>query len=141
MRATLFISSFVVMAGCAAMPAQSTTVNGNHAAYEVDANSMVPIVMNVTRAQGLRVAVIDATYNDRASFIALPNDEGGDRTPMVIRLSQADGSERFAHCFGTCRSSVDVTPLGNVYASDAAKARATQLLAALSDSAWAKRSH
>jgi hypothetical protein len=101
---------------------------------------MVPIVMSVTRAQHLRVAAIDATNEGRASFVALPSDDGGDRTPLVIHLSTAHGSERFAECFGTCRSAIDVTPLGNAYASDAAKQRASELMAALSDRAWATRS-
>jgi hypothetical protein len=140
MRATLF--AFVVVAGCAGV--QRPAAPSYSASYEVDANSMVPIVMDTTRAQHLRVAVIEQPHADRANFVALTGD-GPDRTALVIHLATVRDSERFADCLGTCRSSIFVTPIEYGVngapdrvgdgASDAAKQRARDLLTALTDQA------
>jgi hypothetical protein len=137
MRAILFAA--VIASGCATM--QRPAEPSYSAAYEVDANSMVPIIVNTTHAQNMRVAVIQQPdAMDRANFVVLPTD-GGDATPLVIHLTQLRDSERFATCLGnTCRSAIAVNPVG-ANASGAAYQRAQSLLSALSESAWAERRH
>jgi hypothetical protein len=148
MRAILFtfVAGVAALGGCAEM--QRPTAPAYSARYEVDANSMVPIVMETTRAQHLRVAVIEQPFQDRANFVVLPNDNA-DHTALVVHLKTVRESERFANCLGTCRSSIAVTPieygangapdrLGDA-ASDAAKQRARDLLTALADRADRER--
>jgi hypothetical protein len=141
MRATLF--AFVVVAGCAGM--QRPEPPAYSASYEVDANSMVPIVMDTTRAQHLRVAVIEQPHADRANFVALTGADSPNHAAFIIHLATVRDSERFADCIGTCRSSVFVTPIEYGVngapdrvgdgASDAAKQQARELMTALTDRA------
>jgi hypothetical protein len=139
MRTILF--SLVAMVGCASM--QRSPPPDYSARYEVDANKMVPIIINTTVAQHMRVAVIDKSQDNRASFVVVPAD-AADGTALVVHLSTVHDSSHFATCFGACRSAIAVTPIAHGTAgsllvgdaaSDAAKARAHQLLVALHDNA------
>jgi hypothetical protein len=113
------------------------------ARYEVDADKMVPIIINATEAQHMRVAVIDKSEVNAASFVVVPNDNT-DGTALVVHLSTVHDSSHFATCFGPCRSAIAVTPVaygtaGTMLvgdaATDVAKQRARRLLVALHDDA------
>jgi hypothetical protein len=128
--------SLVAITGCASM--QRSTPDYT-ARYEVDADKMVPILINTTEAQHMRVAVIDKSEVNAASFVVVPTD-APDGTALVVHLSTVHDSSYFATCFGACRSSIAVTPIAHAAtgamlvgdaASDTAKARARQLLVAL----------
>lgn len=130
MRYLLPALAFAALGACAATsraPADPYT-----AAYNVDANAMVRIVMDATQSQHMHLAVVEQSNNfDNARFVIVPDDAApGDHTALVIHLDQERGSDRFQTCFGACRSWVHVTPIGDGLE---VQRRAAAMLTALDD--------
>ncbi len=101
------VAGSVALGGCAEL--QRPTQPAYSARYEVDANSMVPIVIDATRAQHMRVAVIEQPYADRANFVVLPNDDSADHTALVVHLA----SGRRERAVRDVRRSVPVVDRGD----------------------------
>jgi hypothetical protein len=133
MSAALAVAALGACAAAPRAPVASTASPDPYTAtYEVDANSMVPILMDATHSQNMRLAVVEQSKDfDRARFVVVPdNGAPGDATALVIHLDQARGTEQFKTCFGPCRSWVHVTPIGD---TAEAQARAASLMASISD--------
>jgi hypothetical protein len=108
MRAPLSIVISGVLAGCAATPHADTTAPLSRV-YDVDAQTMVSIVYDATRAQNYRVAVVDPEHG-RARFVMMPRAGGA---PLVVHLAAYGARrDRFETCVGACATTIAVTAVG-----------------------------
>jgi hypothetical protein len=104
MRALASIAFVGSLAACAATPRPVTTPVSS--VYDLDAQTMVSIVYQATRASHYRVAAVEPMH-DHARFVMLPRGGG---TPLVVHLAAYGGRrDRFETCMGACATVVAVT--------------------------------
>jgi hypothetical protein len=108
MRAALSLLVAAAVSGCAGTPHVVEPTAPVSAAYDVDAQTMVGVVYDATRAQNYRVAVVEP-MRDHARFVMMPRAGG---SPLVVRLAAAGARhDRFETCLGMCSTTVAVTSL------------------------------
>lgn len=108
MRAALSLVIAAALSGCAGTPHVVEPTAPVSAMYNVDAQTMVGIVYDATRARNYRVAVVEPMH-DHARFVMMPRAGG---SPLVVRLAAASArNDRFESCLGACATVVNVSSI------------------------------
>jgi hypothetical protein len=110
MRTLISVAIVGGLAACAAAPHPVPTVPAAplSAVYDVDAQTMVAVVYDATRAAHYRVAVVDPEHG-RARFVMMPR-EGG--SPLVVHLvAYSTRRDRLETCLGSCSTAIEVSSL------------------------------
>src|SRR6516162_6138874 len=104
----ILLAPVIALGACAAAPHHAQSPSLYSESFDVDPQSIVPMVYAATDAQHYRVAMVDPRI-DRTRFVMLPNDGGA---PLVVYVAPGSARrDRFMSCVGSCASAVEVTPM------------------------------